>query len=204
MRAHELLVVQAAPVRASDLRWLLQPDDPPTSDLSASAHALLRLVLADLTGRPPTENVLRRRCRRCGGHHGKPELLDGPFHVSLSATAGLVAVAVTAAGEVGVDLERTSATNFAGFDAVALGPRERAPSAQERARAWTRKEAYLKATGDGMFTDPRDIDVRRRSISGLARAALYDVEAPAGISCSAAVLGRRRPPLRVATRQLTR
>jgi 4'-phosphopantetheinyl transferase len=76
-------------------------------------------------------------------------------------------VAATAAGPVGVDLERSGATSFEGFDGVALTSAERtevgrcAPAAQARARAvyWVRKEAVLKATGYGLALDPAALEV---------------------------------------------
>src|SRR5215831_6124875 len=75
--------------------------------------------------------------------------------------------AVTALGPVGVDLEPVGAGDFDGLADVALTPRERLalrrlPSEQRSSAAltwWVRKEAVLKATGDGMFVAPADIEV---------------------------------------------
>lgn len=63
------------------------------------AHALLQQVLSALNGRPT--HALARTCATCGGPHGKPVLVDGGLHVSLSSIADRAVVAVTAAGPVG-------------------------------------------------------------------------------------------------------
>jgi len=77
--------------------------------------------------------------------------------VSLSRAGDLVVVAVSESGSVGVDIERLAAPRFAGFDAVALHHCELAPSLDTRAATWVRKESLLKATGDGLRVDPRQI-----------------------------------------------
>jgi 4'-phosphopantetheinyl transferase len=164
------------------------------------AHALLRRVLSELSGTPPADHVLTRTCATCGGPHGKPVLDHPTLHVSLSSAGDLAVVAVTAAGPVGVDVERIAATDFEGFDGVALGAGEQARTPRERARAWTRKEAVLKATGTGLATDPRTVDVRSDRVLG---AHLLDVPAPAGLACAVAVLCDDRPRLRVEERRLS-
>lgn len=67
--------------------------------------------------------------------------------------------------DVGVDLESIAATAFAGFDDVALHDLERAeldamPTQGRpavRAAWWSRKEAVVKALGDGLRTEPATI-----------------------------------------------
>jgi 4'-phosphopantetheinyl transferase len=124
----------------------------------ASAHALLRLVVGPVVGRGPASLVFTATCRTCGGPHGRPELVGAPaLGLSLSHAAGLVAVAVSTAGRVGVDVELVSATDFDGFERVALAPGEQARTPAERARTWVRKEALLKATGHGLAVEPRSV-----------------------------------------------
>jgi 4'-phosphopantetheinyl transferase len=194
-----LLVVTAEPVGREALTGALGPRDEtahrPGPDRSASAHALLGVVLAELTGRAVAEHVLHRWCGACGGSHGKPVLDHPTLHVSLSSTDGLVAVAVTEGGPVGVDVERRGKACFEGFADVAVAPGE---TVWDPAVTWTRKEAWLKATGTGLAVDPRSIDAS----SPPADVQLYDVPVADDLACAVAVLSRRRQPLDVQRRKL--
>lgn len=96
-------------------------------------------------------------CPRCGSSdHGRPVLADGTF-ISVSHAGDVHAVATTDAGPVGIDIEAIDGARFEGFDDVVLHPRERPHTSDERATTWVRKEALLKATGDGLAVDPRTI-----------------------------------------------
>lgn len=176
--------------------------DPADRAASASSAALLRLLLEQLTGRPAASHAFVRRCGACGGPHGKPLLLDAPLHTSRSSVRGLVAAAVTAAGPVGVDVERDSATAFDGFDGVALAGGEIASGPAQRCRTWTRKEAVLKATGVGLAHGLQGVrvsapDAAPAVLAGVGPVRLLDVPAPDGTHCSAAVLTTGRVRLRV-------
>ena len=131
-------------------------------------------------------------CRRCGGPHGQPVVAGAC--VSVSYAGGFVAVAVCGR-PVGVDLELAVATAFPGFPDVALGPAE--PDG-DRARSWTRKEAVLKATGDGLTVDPRAVGVADGVVRWAAAPgpiALVDLVVPDGLAGAVAVLADR--PLEV-------
>jgi hypothetical protein len=85
-----------------------------------------------------------RLCPRCGSSaHGQPRALgaSAPVHVSLAYTDGLALVAWSEA-PVGVDVER----DLPGRTAGDFGD----------LRAWTRAEALLKASGEGLARDPAD------------------------------------------------
>ena len=107
---------------------------------SATARALLRGVLATLQGITAHQVVITRACPDCAKHHGRP-LVPG-WHVSASHTDGRVAVG-SAEAPVGIDLEWAAPQRFAEleFDAT----------------EWTRREAYLKALGVGLRTDPATV-----------------------------------------------
>lgn len=175
------------------------------------ARELLREVVAACCGVAPREVRTVSRCAECGSStHGRPYVLPvpgwDPPHVSLSRADGLVLVAVTAAGPVGVDVERAAGADFPGFDEVALHPSERATEAAGRTRTWVRKESLLKALGRGLAVDPREV-----RLSGPDQPAavlawpdvgggtpwLYDLDAPPGYVAAATVLAPTRPRLRL-------
>ncbi len=97
------------------------------------------------------------------GSAGKPELKrkpgSPPLHFNLAHSGNLALLAITQAGAVGVDVERVRPLKDAD-DLVArfFSPREHAlfkdlPDSQKPAaffNLWTRKEAWLKATGEGI------------------------------------------------------
>jgi 4'-phosphopantetheinyl transferase len=108
----------------------------------------------------PGVRVVRRR--------GERPVVDGAeLSMSVAHGGAWVVVAVTALAPVGVDVEPI--TRELDVDALAgqiLAPAERdvldaVAGEVERRRAlltwWTRKEAVLKATGDGLRIDPRDV-----------------------------------------------
>jgi 4'-phosphopantetheinyl transferase len=126
-----------------------------------AAHVLTRLVLAAHLGMAPAALRFVRMCRHCGAvDHGKPRLGEpAGIDFSLSHSGGRVVLAVARGGAVGVDVERLRAPrDLDGLIAAALSPGEQAvvtalPAAERSAallRSWTRKEALLKATGDGL------------------------------------------------------
>ena len=147
---------------------------------------------ATLLGVPASKLQAAYECPDCGAGpdiaHGRPGyLLDGgPALLVLSASrsSGWVLFAAVAHPEpglrVGVDLENAAGTEFAGFDDVALTAHEKLQvnalepghRAQERARLWARKEAWLKMTGEGLRVAPDTLDV-------LERPGLWDLELPA-------------------------
>ncbi len=134
-----------------------------------TAHALLRTVVAQRTGQSPTDVQFDRRCMTCGSTaHGKPVVSGHPsVHVSLSYAGSLAVVAISDAGEVGVDVEEVADADHEGFEASTLAPEEvdafgvvaAYRLAAARAQVWSRKEAVLKATGHGLVVDPRDVVV---------------------------------------------
>jgi 4'-phosphopantetheinyl transferase len=173
----EVRVVVARPTRSPALEALL--DDGERERLAGlhregdrrrfvAAHALTRLVLSQVTGQSATALKFEAECGRCGGRHGQMRLATAQqLHFGMTHAEERVAVAVTALGPVGVDLEPAEAGGFAGFADVALTPRERAQykrlPIEQRARAattwWVRKEAVLKATGHGLSVSPEEVEI---------------------------------------------
>jgi len=143
---------------------------PPDRARYLAAHALTRLVLAPLVGRPPATLVFDRRCR-CGEQHGKPTLPGAPAF-SLTHGGELVGVAVRpAGGPVGLDVEPVRALS----DLDGLVRHVSSPAELARAQpvtpdafltAWTRKEALLKATGDGISSPMSAITLGPGGVTG--------------------------------------
>lgn len=113
----------------------------------------------------------------CYGKHGKPLLSPvrggANLHFNLSHSADLALIAVRQSGEVGVDIELVREDFACGLIAKrffcdtevawleCVMPAERHKSFF---RIWTRKEAFLKATGEGVWHDLRRFDVTRSPV----------------------------------------
>ncbi|HZB31717.1 MAG TPA: 4'-phosphopantetheinyl transferase superfamily protein [Streptosporangiaceae bacterium] len=126
--------------------------------------AMTRLALGPLVGLPPAEVPLTRSCRDCGEPHGPPAIAGGP-HVSVSHSGDRVAVALSAYGPVGIDVEECSRQLDRAIERLVLAPAEAAatdaPAGGDSGifTYWTRKEALIKATGDGLRAPMTEITV---------------------------------------------
>jgi 4'-phosphopantetheinyl transferase len=175
---------------------------------TTAAWAVARLLLGAATGVPPDRLHVDRTCPGCGAQHGKPRLPGAPdLHVSVSHAGGCVAVAVARGAAVGVDVEAVVQVDGADLELLVqstLAPEESAALAgrPDRARAfticWTRKEAVLKATGQGLSTPLPDLVVSppdrpprvlRGIGGGIDAPVLHDLHPPPGHVAALAVLG---------------
>lgn len=92
------------------------------------------------------------------GEHDKPYIKDGGLYFSVSHSGDIVAIATDTA-EVGCDVELIVADNRLKIADRFYHPAERgyvAGADDKKAaftRVWTRKEAYLKMTGEGISSD---------------------------------------------------
>jgi 4'-phosphopantetheinyl transferase len=151
------------PAGAAELAGILSDEERARAAryLSPSAHnqfvvgrGLLRTLLGRYLGRDPCRVAFRL------GPQGKPALAGSDaLHFNVSHSHGLALFAVTRHGPVGVDVERVrpfpndldlAERFFCPPEARAL--RALAPEARREAffHVWTRKEAYLKASGTGL------------------------------------------------------
>jgi len=194
--AAELSTTSAAPVdvwwcrwrqTSTDLRRLLSDEE---GQRLARLHraddkvrftvgaVLVRVLAGRRLGLNPAAVVVDRACRQCGEPHGKvtvPALPD--CHLSVSHSGELVGVAVCPHAEVGLDVE-ASTTPPAVLDDLrpVLTPGEvswldgMSPMVRGHAalRLWTRKEAVLKATGDGLSADMADLELAVPSMTTLS------------------------------------
>ncbi len=118
-----------------------------------AAHGQLRKILSRYVGEEP--DALRFRLGICG----KPALIDSRILFNLSHSRDLAMCAISSCIPVGIDLEyiregihvlEISEEFFAPGEfsrIVALRGREQS---EQFFRIWTAKEAYLKATGEGL------------------------------------------------------
>lgn len=121
-----------------------------------AARWQMRRILAKVTGGEPLITE---------GPRGKPMIAGGPAF-NLSHAGGLAALVVCAEDlPLGVDIEAHRPLD-PGLDAIAFAPEERAELAaltegREAAffRGWTRKEAVVKATGEGLYADLKSFAV---------------------------------------------
>ncbi len=123
------------------------------------AHWLMRTVLSEYARVPPASWEFTRTLL------GKPAVQAPPanihLEINLSHTVGMVACAVTAAGEVGVDVETVTPRDHLKLARRFFAPEEVSQMEQLPAdrrdqaffRFWTQKEAYIKARGLGLSLD---------------------------------------------------
>jgi 4'-phosphopantetheinyl transferase len=149
---------------ANDRRWVERLTRPAYRREQLVSRALLRTVLARYLEAPP-EALRFRRTER-----GRPELLgESGLRFSLSHTAGLVACAVSAGGDVGVDVERLRPADLSatvGRRYFSAAERERLDALPAELRPgefisyWVLKEAYTKARGVGLSLGLSSFTVR--------------------------------------------
>lgn len=187
----------------------------PDRDRFVVAAALLRTVVSGHLGCEPADITVDRTCARCGQPHGKPAVPGSGLEVSLSHAGERVALAVTRSGPVGVDVEQVSReVDIDGLAGQVLAPAERSVLAglPDEARRpafftyWTRKEAVLKATGDGLNTAMTSVEVSRPDQpaallaypgNGVTGGQMADLAAGDGYAACLAVLGELRLPVDV-------
>ena len=144
----------------------------------------LRAILGGYLDRPPERVPLQY------GVHGQPAVADAAWLCfSLSHAAGRALCAVTVDRRIGVDLaqampgradEAVARAVFAPGEIaglLALPPEARAAAFH---RCWTRKEAYVKARGDGLALplDAFEVSLAEQRWTTLVRCA-FDPQEPA-------------------------
>jgi 4'-phosphopantetheinyl transferase len=161
---------------ARALRPLLSADERGRADRFIREEHRVRFTVAHGWKRRILARYVESRPARLAfacAEHGKPSLVDSDahgVHFNLSHSADLALVAVRRGGPVGVDVESWS-REIAHLELAErfFSPNEcRALSALAGDRravvagffaAWSRKEAYLKATGDGITRGLDHFDV---------------------------------------------
>jgi 4'-phosphopantetheinyl transferase len=134
---------------------------PADRDRFLLGAVLLRVTAARYLGAAPAVAAVDRTCSRCGAQHGRPRLPGSGLHTSVSHSGDVVAVALTWAGPVGVDVEAVRTIDYAAIAESVCTPAERTDVRTEADfyAVWTRKEAVLKATGEGLSRSMADLHV---------------------------------------------
>jgi 4'-phosphopantetheinyl transferase len=141
-----------------------------------------RVILASYLDEPPQSLAFGY------GEFGKPHLPASGLHFNLSHSGATALLAVTHRAEVGVDLELEPVD----FDVEELAGRFFSPgevaelasvAPGDRPRAflhcWTRKEAFIKARGDGLQLALDSFDVSLKpALSAVLRRTAWDDEEP--------------------------
>ncbi len=224
LQGNEVHVWQAALAPRPDmpcLHELLSPDERAQAgrfrhardrDRYILSHAFLRAVLGRYLGVDPVQ--LAFSC----GPHGKPALACGAgsaaLRFNLTHAHELALLAVAWRREIGIDAEyvrpdlpyEEMARRFLACEEVAaLAALPLAVQPWAFCRLWTRKEAYLKARGDGLAFPPDRVHVSPAhepaallSAGGdaaeAARWSLYDLAPAPGYVATLAVQGQPLPP----------
>lgn len=147
-----------------------------------AARGLLRSLLGWSLGVRPSELGFAY------GRRGKPSLPAAELYFNVSHSGGLGLFALTRVGEVGVDIEEErplqdlepiAARFFSARESAALLALPEAERRPAFFRCWTRKEAFIKATGDGLSRplDAFDVAFGRDEPARLLRVA-GEPEAP--------------------------
>lgn len=171
------------------------------------ARAAVRIALGRAAGRPPESLEFSLSPR------GKPALDGGDVEFSVSTTGNLCVVAIARGAPIGVDVEqvtprpgldRIMASRFAPQEAEAIGALDGEARLRAFYNCWTRKEAYLKATGAGLAIPLDRVVVsvadERPEILALgdgdpAAWALTNLDLESDIAGSLAIEAPREPPL---------
>ncbi|MDX6306548.1 MAG: 4-phosphopantetheinyl transferase [Blastocatellia bacterium] len=174
--------------RIPELKELLSPDERARAERFRfdkdrnqfiESRAALRLLLSQYLNVSPTVLTFSKTA------HGKPALANGQshsgLHFNLSRRDGLALVAIARNREIGIDVELIQAgLPFFEIANVSFSENELAilqslPESQQAAgfyNCWTRKEAYVKARGEGFSFPLKQFDV---SLTPGAAAKLLEV-----------------------------
>ena len=120
----------------------------------ALGSSLVRRLVGELEGVRPVEVVLDRTCTHCGAPHGPVTTPDLPWRCSVSHSGEYAVAAVAAAHDttaLGIDLETRRPDDWRRLLRRVLADGEAEPAdADAFVETWARKEAVLKATGEGL------------------------------------------------------
>jgi len=206
---------EIAPARIAAMRGELSSEERARADKfyfardrerSTITYALLRRLIAGYTGAAPDQ------VRFSAGPYGKPGLAapaDAPLRFNISHSGTQIYYAFALGRELGVDVEQER--DNIGYEQLAdhsFSPHERAAllalPAHQRKRAffacWTRKEAYIKARGEGLshgldrfdvsLDEPARLLATRDDPLNAGRWSLFSIPAPPTYQAALCVEGQ--------------
>jgi 4'-phosphopantetheinyl transferase len=176
------------PARICELRKVLSPDEQARANRFhfekdqiqfIEARAPLRLLLSQYLNANPAELTFSF------GEQGKPALANGhtnnELRFNLSRRDGLALIAITCGREIGVDVElvridlplfEMAEVSFSERELTTLRSLPHNLQTEGFYNCWTRKEAYIKARGEGFSFPLKQFDV---SLAPGERAKLIEV-----------------------------
>jgi 4'-phosphopantetheinyl transferase len=128
------------------------------------SRGMLRRILGLYLERDP------KQLRFCYNSYGKPflESLGGNLRFNLSHSQGIVLLAIAGEREVGIDVEQIRSQVidesiaerfFSAYEVATLRELPFQQQAEAFFNCWTRKEAYIKARGEGLSCPLHSFDV---------------------------------------------
>jgi 4'-phosphopantetheinyl transferase len=165
--------LDASALEVADLKKVLSPDEMERAERYRFdqhrnefilTRAVLRIVLASYTARSPESLSFDYSAE------GKPALNNGPpdLRFNVSHTEGLAVLALVREREIGVDAEKIrpqpdaqklAKRFFSAREQLFLGKLSGDELQRAFFRCWTRKEAYIKAKGEGLSIPLHAFDV---------------------------------------------
>lgn len=192
-------LTQVPPLGDGDLHvWIVPLEHPDKRRRRELAHLAEGMLLASYLGSTPAALEFER------GPGGKPRLRGEPLQFNLSHSGGLALVGVSLRLPLGVDVQGPHPTAAKPWFAKRIcSPREYrhyggAPGPQQLLRLWARKEAAIKARGEGSYVAVGDIDVLDDELGD--GWLCQDIELPGAAGFHAAVVTREVPGLTVTAR----
>lgn len=160
------------------LVWRIAHGSDADESSGISCRSVDLAACEDLCGDPDAE--MKRELELALTERGKPYLLHHPEIYFSISHSGRLAVCAASDKPVGIDAQEIRSYD-AGIATLAFSAKERAwlagQSDGDRAftRLWTRKESYLKMTGEGITVDLQDISLEPYEYTdGRAKPFLFD------------------------------
>lgn len=179
---------QFSALSSADYHVLLSPDEHQRAERFIDAtvrhrfiigRGMLRQILSQYINIPPEDIAF------IYGTKGKPHILNHPLHFNLSHAHDRLMLAISPDKVIGADIEyQRPMENMATVARMNFSPYEQTiffnlpddEKIEAFYRLWTRKEAYIKAVGDGFALPLSGFDITLDANPRLLRSLNDDVE----------------------------